>query len=238
MFGLVFSTNQLLGTIPQLNQVCQVGLQLLKKETKFYKKYGSTNVCYDLFHLASLSLTFCPAQRIPTKRFLAPIQVCELPTGCPNKVSTKPLQMQFSIWFKFFSSDHFQASSTFNINPLLVLILTRTKSRPSHSHWHNGEKHNNYLFLQVPFYNKKKLHFFLPSNKPSFSFESRLLSLFNLLFFSSSLHTWIAFGHPSSTATLFHITHKQQTFLLTTTNKQWRNKPRHLNEKSWWRFNT
>jgi hypothetical protein len=84
MFGLVFSTDQLLGTTPQLNQVCQVGLQLLKKETKFYEKYESTNACYDLFHLASLSLTFCPAQRIPTKSFLARTQVYELPTGFPR----------------------------------------------------------------------------------------------------------------------------------------------------------
>ncbi len=72
MFGLVFSINQLLGTIPQLNQVCQVGLQLLKKEIEFCEKYGSTNACYDLFHPASLSFTLCPTQRIPTKRFLAP----------------------------------------------------------------------------------------------------------------------------------------------------------------------
>jgi hypothetical protein len=25
-------------------------LQLLKKETEFYEKYGSMNVCYDFFH--------------------------------------------------------------------------------------------------------------------------------------------------------------------------------------------
>jgi hypothetical protein len=95
MLGLVFSTNQLLGTIPQLNQVCQVGLQLFKKETKLCEKYGSTNACYNLFHLVFLSFTFCPAQRIPTKRFLSPIQVYELPTGFPSKVSTKPLDMHF-----------------------------------------------------------------------------------------------------------------------------------------------
>ncbi len=91
MFGPVFSTDRLLGTTPQLNQVCQVGLQVLKKETKICEKRGSMNVYYDFFHPTSLSLTFCPAQRIPTKRFLAPIQVYELPIGFPSKVSNKPL---------------------------------------------------------------------------------------------------------------------------------------------------
>jgi hypothetical protein len=62
--------------------------------------------------------------------------------------------------------------------------------------------------------------------------------LSNLLFFLFSLHPWIAFRHPSSTTTLSHITHKQQTFQFTTINKQWKNKPYCLHAESWRRFNT
>ncbi len=75
MFVLGLNTYQLLGTTQQLNHVHQVGLQLLKKGTKFYEKYGSMNACCNFFHPISLSLTFCLVPMIPTKRFLAPTQV-------------------------------------------------------------------------------------------------------------------------------------------------------------------
>jgi hypothetical protein len=75
MITLVLDIDELLGNTQQLNQARQVGLQLLKKGTKFYEKYGSMNVCYNFFHPIFLSHTFCPIQRIPTKRFLAPTQV-------------------------------------------------------------------------------------------------------------------------------------------------------------------
>jgi hypothetical protein len=68
MFMLILDINQLLGTTQQLNQVCQVGLQLLKKGTKFYEKYGSMNACRNFFHSISLSHTFCPIPRIPKKK--------------------------------------------------------------------------------------------------------------------------------------------------------------------------
>jgi len=108
MFGLVFNTYQLLGTTQQLNQVCQVGLQLLKKETEFCEKHGSINACYDFFHLASFSLTFYPTQKIPTKRFLAPTHVYELPIGFPSKVFTKPLNMEFLYAFNSTSRTTFR----------------------------------------------------------------------------------------------------------------------------------
>jgi hypothetical protein len=52
------------------------------------------------------------------------------------------------------------------------------------------------------------------------------------------LHPWIALHHPSSATTLSHITHKQQTFQVTTINKRWKDKPRRLHAKCWRRFNT
>ncbi len=75
MFVLGLDTDQLLETNQQLNQVRQVGLQLLKKGTKFYEKYGSMNIGCDFFHPISLSITFYLVPRIPTKRFLAPTHV-------------------------------------------------------------------------------------------------------------------------------------------------------------------
>jgi hypothetical protein len=75
MFALILDTYQFLGTTQQLNQVRQVGLQLLKKGTKFYDKYGFMNVCCNFFHPIFLSHTLCPILGIPTKRFLAPTQV-------------------------------------------------------------------------------------------------------------------------------------------------------------------
>jgi hypothetical protein len=75
MFVLGLDTDQLLETNQQLNQVRQVGLQLLKKGTKFYEKYGSMNIGCDFFHPISLSITFYLVPKIPTKRFLAPTHV-------------------------------------------------------------------------------------------------------------------------------------------------------------------
>jgi hypothetical protein len=75
MLMLGLDTYQLLGITQQLNMVRQVSLQLLKKGTKFYEKYGSMNTGYDFFHPISLSFTLCSIPRIPTKRFLAPLQV-------------------------------------------------------------------------------------------------------------------------------------------------------------------
>ncbi len=74
-------TDQFLGTTLQLNQVEQVGLQLFKKGTKFYEKYGSMNACYNFFHPISLSLTFYLVPRIPKKGLWLPLKCYELPTG-------------------------------------------------------------------------------------------------------------------------------------------------------------
>jgi hypothetical protein len=52
------------------------------------------------------------------------------------------------------------------------------------------------------------------------------------------LHPWIALRHPFAATTLSHITHNQQTFQVTTINKQWKDKPHRLDAKSWQRFNT
>jgi hypothetical protein len=49
MFMLILNTNQLLSTTQQVNQVHQVGLQLLKKRTKFYEKHGFMNACCNFF---------------------------------------------------------------------------------------------------------------------------------------------------------------------------------------------
>jgi hypothetical protein len=75
MLVLGLDTNQLLGTTQKLNQVHQVALQLFKKGTKFYEKYGSMNIGCDFFHPIYFSPTFYLVPRIPTKRFMAPIQV-------------------------------------------------------------------------------------------------------------------------------------------------------------------
>jgi len=44
-----------MGSSQQLNKIYQVGLQLLKKGTKFYERYGSMNIVCDFFHPISLS---------------------------------------------------------------------------------------------------------------------------------------------------------------------------------------
>ncbi len=54
-------------------------------------------------------------------------------------------------------------SLAFSINPWLVLILTRSQSRPSYSYWRNEEKHSNYLSCKL-LLTTPKLHFLPPSN--------------------------------------------------------------------------
>jgi hypothetical protein len=81
MLVLILDTYQLMGSFQQLNKIYQVGLQLFKKGTKFYERYGSMNTVYDFFHPISLSHTLPNPKdthtipRIPTKRFLAPTPV-------------------------------------------------------------------------------------------------------------------------------------------------------------------
>jgi len=96
MFGLVFGTDQFLGITPQLNQVRQVGLQLFKKETEFYEKYGSMNACCGFFHPTSLSFTFCPVPRIPTKEVLGShLGVMNYPLDFQVKFPPSPYRCSF-----------------------------------------------------------------------------------------------------------------------------------------------
>jgi len=95
MFGLVFNTYQLLGTTPQLNQVCQVGLQLFKKETKFCEKYGSINACYDFFHPASVSFTFCSSPKDTHKGFWLPLKCMNYPLDFQVRFPPSPYRCNF-----------------------------------------------------------------------------------------------------------------------------------------------
>jgi hypothetical protein len=80
-----------LGTIQQVNQVHQIGLQLLKKGTKFYEKYESMNTSCDFFHPISFS-HILPSPKDTHKEVSGShLGVMIYPLDNPNKVFPKPL---------------------------------------------------------------------------------------------------------------------------------------------------
>jgi hypothetical protein len=99
MLMLGLDTDQLLGTTQQLNQVCQVGLQLLKKGTKFYEKHGSMNTGCDFFHPIYFSHIFPSPKDTHKEVFGSHLGVMIYPLDNPSKVFPKPLHIQFSMCF-------------------------------------------------------------------------------------------------------------------------------------------
>jgi hypothetical protein len=147
MLLLGLDTDQLLGTIQQLNQVCQIGLQLLKKGRELYKKYGSLNTSCDFFHPILLILTFCPDPRIPTKRFSVPTQVL-WSTHCIVQVKSSPNSYKCNFLYVFFYLATclflLRIPSHILIQPLILLIFLAPMNHtsPSIFNCHHPVSHN------------------------------------------------------------------------------------------------
>jgi hypothetical protein len=141
--------------------------------------------------------------------------------------------MHPSTCYWFYNSYLLCASWALNINPLYSLTLTKTQRLPWCSYWHN--RNQQQLFTSASFWFYTIYHRCNPKtiDMSFFAFQLPFLFSSNRILPQSPLHAWSMLGHPSFTTNMFHITHKQQSFLLTTTNKQWRYKLRYLHEEGW-----
>ncbi len=82
-----------------------------------------------------------PKPKDPWQRFLAPIQMFWATHWSIQTRSFPPQHFyRYSFYVHFYNSNHLQASWVFNIDPWLVLTLTRSWSWPSSSYWRNGKK--------------------------------------------------------------------------------------------------